>query len=501
MDQGFQPTAILGQNCPTTLGTDIIFAIKERYCFYRQKYVVMAPQYTKTCMHYFKDAVIQSHLDGNYALGVFAGEKATRFISFDVDAGGKAAVRLIVDTLVRLGFPKDRIYVSTSGRKGYHIDMFFYPYIYNNTAKNIYDIVIWQTQLDPKKVEFRPTHTQAIKLPLGIHAKTGRRCWFLDTETLEPVEDLWYICRTETIPAESVSGILRTWNRKLWNERYVEMICGDSGSVGNTVLEYDVDDKNSYYAKNRLTSTGTRHDMMLKIARDVRLCGANKFQIAKILNGWYYRQDPVYIDSTPDEVSVDIREISEWAEANVPVIKKRNVSKERKPIVFTKYDINYVLLAPTSAARKAALLIWTYCKIYGASHISYEAIANTIGCVPATAQTAVAALVKNHIINKESGGLHYGAGGLVKKTNTYFIPKEKTLACPADAWLVAEEYEYVGEFNKENFNSYYYKVLGGLCTDEYLARFLTKPELAEVQKARVHEHESDESTVSGGPAA
>lgn len=493
MNQGFQPTDILGQNCPTDLGTDIIFALKERYCFYRQKYVVMAPQYTKTCMHYFKDAVIQSHLDGNYALGVFAGEKATKFISFDVDAGGKAAVRLVVDTLVKLGFPKDRVYLSTSGRKGYHVDMFFFPYIYNNTAKNIYDLVIWQTKLDPKKVEFRPTHTQAIKLPLGIHAKTGKRCWFLDQDTLDPVEDLWYICRTKTIPVESVSNILKIWNRKLWNERYVEMICGDQTNVCNTQLEYDVDDKNEYYAKHQLTATGTRHDMMLKIARDVRLCGANRYQIAKVLTGWYYRQDPLYIDSTPDEVSVDIRDISAWAEENVPVVKRRNVdSSKRKPIIFTKHDINYILMAPTSAARKTALLIWTYCKIYGASHISYEAIANTIGCVPATAQTAVGALVKNHVVNKESGGLHYGAGGLVKKTNTYFIPKNKTLACPADDELVAEEYEYVGEFNKENFDSFYYKVLGGLCTDEYLAKFLTKPELSGVKQERIVQyHDAD----------
>jgi len=498
MDQRLQPKVALGQNCPTS---DALAALKDRYCFYRQKYVVMAPAYTKTCLHYFTDNVLRSHLDGAYALCVFAGEKVTKFISFDVDAGGKAMVRKIIDALDVLGFPKDKIYVSTSGRKGYHVDMFFDPFIYNDKAKNIYDLVMWKAEADPKKVEFRPTHTQAIKLPLGVHAKTGNRCWFLDTGTLLPIEDLTYICNTQCIARERVAEILKFWNRIRWNERYADMICGGSADLGNIRLDYDTDDKDLYFAKHRLTAQGTRHDMMVQIARDVRLCGANRYQIAKVLTGWYYRQDPIYIDSSPDEVAYDIEEIAGWAEDNVPIAKNRRVRRERSPIVFNKHEINYILMAPTSAARKVALLLWTYCKIYGASHISYEAIANTIGCATATAQSAVAVLVKNHIISKESGGLHFGGGRLVKKANTYFIPKNNTLACPADAWLVAEEYEYVGEINKEHFQEYYCKVLGGLCTDEYLAKFLTKPELAEVQKARMCEHETDEPTVSGGPAA
>ncbi len=112
MDQRFQPTGNYDRDA-------VIDALREHYCFFRQKYVVMKDNYTKTTMHYFTDKVIQSHLDGYYALGVFAGEKVTRFISFDIDAGGKPVVRRIMSALVEMGFPEDRIYVSTSGKKGY----------------------------------------------------------------------------------------------------------------------------------------------------------------------------------------------------------------------------------------------------------------------------------------------------------------------------------------------------------------------------------------------
>lgn len=474
MNQGFQRSPIVD-------------ALMEHYCFFRQKYVVMKSDYTKTVAHYFKAKVVESHLDGYYALCVFAGEKATKFISFDVDAGGKPAARKVVNTLAALGFPRDKIYVSTSGKKGYHVDMFFDPFIYNEKAKNIYDLVIWKSGLDPKKVEFRPTPTQAIKLPLGVHAKTGNRCWFVDRDTMEPIEDMEYILQVEHMDGQIIHDILREWNKKHWNEMYADMICNaDMRKKNATEFEpaYDYRKKDEYFEGHRLTEAGTRHDMMVRIATDIRHCGAWQKQIEKFLTGWYYRQEPTMIESSEDEVREDIHEIAEWAVENVPIIKEDAPPREAKPIVFDKYDINYILMGSTGAARRVALLIWTYCKLYGATHISYESIAKTVGCVEATAKTAIGELVKNGVISKQSGGLHVVGGKMVRKSNTYFIPAKRMLACPADGDLLAESYNYREPYDKNNFYHYYCCVLGGLCTDAYLRRFLTKPELEDVREAR-----------------
>ena len=475
MNQGFQSSRY---------SEDIINALKENYCLYRQKYVVMSPEYTKTTPHYFKDGVLESHLDGRYAVGVFAGNKATRFITFDVDAGGKAAVRKVVGALTDMGFPEDKIYVSTSGRKGYHVDIFFEPYIYNEKAKNIYDIVIWMTGLDPKKIEFRPTHTQAIKLPLGVHAKTGNRCWFLDTRTLDPIEDMYYVCGVQRIPSHFACEILKKCNRRRWNELYIEMVCegGDTRTLG--AKNYTFADREKYFDEHRLTAKNTRHDMMLKMARDIRYNGASAGQIEKFLMGWYYKQDPVYITSTEEEVREDAKEIAEWAEENVPVLRTAMPPKDLKPIVFTKEDINYILMAPTSAARKVALLLWTYCKMYGATKISYDRIAETTGCVRATVQTAVTALIKGEIVHKQSGGLHVNNGKMIKKSNTYFIPQNRNILPPPAECLLADEYAYTEQYSKDNFEKYYYSVLAGLCTDEYLARFLTGTEMENIKAVR-----------------
>ena len=464
--------------------SDIVEMIKNTYCFYRQKYVVMSNRYTKTVGHYFKDGVIQSHLDGGYALAVFAGEKVTRFISVDVDEGGKKAVRQVMDAFVELGIPRDKIFISTSGRKGYHVDIFFNPWIYNNKARNLYELMIWRTGLNPKKVEFRPTPTQSVKIPLGVHATTGNRCWYLDRDTLEPIEDFAYIKEITPVANTLVEDILRDWNKKRWNELYCEMICEDTGhdrSVGKDVVFDD-----AYYEAHALRDAGTRHDTMVEIACDLRHYGANRFQIDRALRGFYYHQDPLYMESSEREVLEDIQDIAEWAETSVPVFKQRPSPNDGvvKPITFEKNEINYILTAPTSAARKVALLLWTYCKRFGAAHMSYETIGETIGCTSRTVALAVKELVDGRFFWKQSGGCHYERGRLVRRTNTYFIPSEKTKGCPDAGDLVVESYTTNERVTKENFDSYYNEVLTAMCSQEYLAQFLTKPELKECEEWR-----------------
>lgn len=458
----------------TVENTDIVELLKKTYCFYRQKYVIMKPKYTKTVNHYFTDKVIGSHIEGRYALAVFAGEKVTRFLSVDVDEGGKKAAHLVIDTLVELGIPRDRIYISTSGKKGYHVDVFFSPWIYNEKAKNLYELMIWRSQLNPKKVEYRPTASQAIKLPLGLHPVTGNRCWFLDRETLKPIERFDYLEEITPVSGEVIADILRTWNKKRWSELYADMICNETGR--DESIAHEVTFNEAYYEAKELKEIGTRHQVMVEIACDLRHYGANAHQITKALKGFYYRQDPLYIETSEDGVLEDIGEIARWAEESVPIWHKRETTGEPKTISFSQNDANCILSGPTSATRKVALLIWSYCKMFGAAHVAYSTIAETVGCRVATAETAVKKLVEMKIINRQSGGCHYANGKLVRKSNTYFIPKEH------QATNATELYMTNVKISRETFDSFYYAMLTSLCSEEDLREHLTKPEFDECVK-------------------
>ena len=154
-------------------------ALLNLYCLYRQRWVCMidpdhSPYPTQTIKHRFTDGDIMNHLDGKYCVCVFAGEHATKFLTFDVDLADAVVIHKLIDALADLGIPREYVYVSFSGRKGYHVDIFFKDFIYNNTAERLYWAAIEHSQLDPRKVEFRPTPRQAIKLPLGVHQATHR---------------------------------------------------------------------------------------------------------------------------------------------------------------------------------------------------------------------------------------------------------------------------------------------------------------------------------------
>src|SRR5205085_11636417 len=135
------------------------------------------------------DFHIKRHLQGKETLGVFAGEYNTQFICFDVDFHDPKLAKWytyrVIDSLVNVGVPEKYIHTSTSGNKGYHVDVYFNKMITIDVCKAFFDLVINQGQLysEHGKVEFRPSN-QGLKLPLGINFKNNNsrtnKCWYVD---------------------------------------------------------------------------------------------------------------------------------------------------------------------------------------------------------------------------------------------------------------------------------------------------------------------------------
>ena len=116
------------------------------------------------------DGVLRNHLEHKYAVAVFAGERSSRFLCFDVDDGRRETVGEVIGALMEMGFPRCGIHVSLSGGKGYHIEVFFDKLVRTEKLKRIYQRVLDLTELTVRQVEFRPTNSNAIKLPLSVHA-------------------------------------------------------------------------------------------------------------------------------------------------------------------------------------------------------------------------------------------------------------------------------------------------------------------------------------------
>ena len=154
------------------------------------------------------DNVLLKHLRREYAVGIYASDEGSKFICFDVDDGNPKTVSKVIEELVSQGIPEDLVYVSFSGCKGYHVEVFFDVIVETERLVNLYRHVIVHGGLDPKKVEFRPTDKMAIKLPLSIHGQTGNICWYVNPRTLEPIEDAMYIAEIRQLHVDDAMSAL-----------------------------------------------------------------------------------------------------------------------------------------------------------------------------------------------------------------------------------------------------------------------------------------------------
>ena len=252
-----------------------------------------------------------------YAVCVFAGEWGSRFICFDVDDGSRDTVIAVVDELSDIGIPRGQIYVSSSGGKGYHVEVFFNEIVSTDMMNKLYRHVINTRKLDSSKVEFRPTNKAAIKLPLSIHAKTGNICWFIDCKTFRPIEQMDYLFDVQPVSFEILKAAME----------HVQCESRDQSEPATTQK-----DRNRVSAARKASSAtrnmgtlivqpGTRHNMMRNIVVFMRTHGKNEDECREELQRWLTAQDQSLIGSTPEEISKDVDELIKWAYSDQFVAK------------------------------------------------------------------------------------------------------------------------------------------------------------------------------------
>ena len=451
------------------------------YCLYRKRWVcMMDPEKvvypTQTVKERYTAAEIMNHIDGKYSVCVFAGEHATKFISVDVDLGEPDVVCKVIDTMTEMGIPRELIYVSYSGRKGYHVDIFFEDYIYNTCAEKFYWALIERSGLNPRKVEFRPTYGQAIKLPLGVHQVTHKRCWFVDRDTLEPIESFEYVFGIKRIPKaymdELVDNIVNEHMRELYN-RIAEQTSNSVHAHTNT----DMGDESL-----TVKAPGTRHNIQKKVAARARMDGCEFDDIVRVQMEWYRKQDSGLIRSTESEVQADAELLASWAVKNVAIKHHPENKKYDSYFRIHMSSIPYILKAPNRSIRMVLFLLIVFCDRYGEAKISYKTISEYTGFSEESVAKAIKWLSSEGYINKKNTTYKPDVFTTLRSANVYSFPGARKLRAPNRRDLLCEYVDIHEWVTKENCSLLYIEALARLCKPEYLAKFLTKPELEECRK-------------------
>src|SRR5699024_12407077 len=106
---------------------------------------------------------------------------------------------------------------------------------------------------------------QGVKLPLVIHQRTGNRCWFVDNETLEPIESFDYILDIEPMSADAIMEI--DFGITVEQAEEFERVVQETDITANVLDKSEaLQNARKIIEEGRLTATGTRHKTTYNIA-------------------------------------------------------------------------------------------------------------------------------------------------------------------------------------------------------------------------------------------
>ncbi|RUL51110.1 hypothetical protein EK386_12945 [Lysinibacillus antri] len=311
--------------------------------------------------------MIQRHLDGKTTYGIFNGNTVNKFITFDIDyADDSAMARWATFNIIQaleseFNIRSSDIHVSFSGNKGYHVDLYFDKAIKADDAKSFYERVINTAGLPSEKVEFRPSYTQAVKLPLGIHQKTGKRCWFVDRETLEPIESFDYLNDVASMDHSLILDALIDLSPEQEAEfhKVVERTDIDVNVVTHQKAQQKVID---IINAGQLLHSNSRHETTLLLATFCNTQGYAEDEAVSLIMD--------ILHNTPSDYFSEGSKPEFWRREAERIVKRAfdcnyQLGNENKPVTVYKSEILAVLSVGTFRQKQLAYAMLMTSKRYG----------------------------------------------------------------------------------------------------------------------------------------
>lgn len=396
---------------------EIISRLGDLYVSYRQRFVMMEadkpPYVPRRNGKYLplSNRILCGHMNQRFAVCVYAGPYTSKFLCFDVDDGSRDTVGKIIDSLDEIGFNREKVYVSTSGGKGYHVEIFFNGLMYTDKLRVIYDYVCGKNKLDTHKVEFRPTAGQSIKLPLSRHRKTGNVCWYLNRETLEPIETTEYIVQIKQFDVDQANELIKAI-------RYTPQVRENQNADYDPEMEIS-DEKHGEICGDRypnIKQDGERNKLMVQIAVHNRYRGLSPAACKDEIVHWYRKQDQRLIKEGERAVLTDIDQIVRWAYS-----EKFQLVKRTSEIVFGPDDFRILAAQTIQSRRKIMFYVLLCMKRYGHVTASAQQMSEILGISRSSLQKALDKLMDAKWITSKRNRCVTKPEGVVRLPNTYFL--------------------------------------------------------------------------------
>ena len=167
----------------------LVSKFNDLYISYRKEFLEQFKTGYTTRKYTLTDYHMKQHLLLNRTIGIRLGEQGhTFFMTFDVDVENdlQRAESITVDIVRTLhdyyAIEYDDIHVDFSGKKGYHVTLFFDRAIQDFKLFPFYREVLERVEVTDTEVEFRCSSAYGMKLPLGVNQQTGAFMCFCDVD-------------------------------------------------------------------------------------------------------------------------------------------------------------------------------------------------------------------------------------------------------------------------------------------------------------------------------
>lgn len=414
------------------------------------------------------DSNLVKHVLREYAISVYCAKEGSRFMTFDVDAGGLDTVKKLVEAIANTGIKRTDIHISTSGKKGYHVELFFNDLAPLGAMSRFYWAVMKAAECSKKEVEFRPSSRLAIKLPLSVHPATGRMCWYLDRETLEEIADYAYLFSVVPMAADVFTELANGLSDTLDDERQevLKALADQEEGNGFDILRMHTP---------TLKEPGTRHGVTVGFAVALRYRGVPMDACGEILLHWISKQDPDTYTTSQHEVFKDTWRIVKWVYKTASIRTMRCATA----VIISRDDMRRVLSQRAPLGRKL-YFFFVFNRHYRKPKRITD-IAELVGASWRSVYERLAKLEKNKDVVTKQGVVKRTSNGMYcKRPNRYNIRRKPVPEVVAKAWPSDVYYHsFVPPETAEEFLAAYYGTIDALFPGVDVAGQLLKAEAQE----------------------
>lgn len=498
----------------------IINKINELYITYRGHYLCMNKDGKYSRITYNKesgipklnDSLIRQHIRGNKTYGIFSGKELSKFIIFDIDIPKSNIARWCVykirKVLGEMGFDREKIYAVWSGTKGYHVILHFEKPVELYKLKIIFNEVIKQGQLDQfelGKVEFRATHEQGVKLPLGRNFKNkdsdNNICYFCDIDNgIKIIKDKSYILNVKQISIEEMQKVLLSIDNQ--ESQFIE--------INNKYEEFKNEIKELYkplpiyqqninervtleaimnLINNGLSVPASRHNSLMKIGKFYKSYhGLDESECKQVLTEWMSWQDKSMYSTSWNDCLKDIDEIVEYIyKNNIRLV----IDGEGIDVIITKQEMDCIMRIKKKSQKILIFAMLIHSKRYqtgkGIFYMTYSQIGYCLGMTEYGAFKLV-----NKFANDNEGVLEF-----IERNQKVLNNKGKVIGGRPNKYRLHLDKLKVNNTYKENdfikdnvtelkkYKELYYKAVCKFYTNDELKLLCNKEQRYEFQEYRL----------------